>query len=494
MYFLGIDIGSSSIKVCLLNGNTNSIVGSAQSPETELDIIAHETGWAEQHPETWWHHLTLALGKLKQNFSQEFAGIKALGISYQMHGLVLTDAALNVLRPSIIWCDSRAVGIGDKAFSDLGEDWCLSNLLNSPGNFTASKLKWVKENEPWLYEKAANFMLPGDYIAARLTGEILTTPSGLSEGIMWNFKEEKPASRLLDYYGIDPYLCPEIKPSFGLQGIVKPEIATALGLPDGIQVTYRAGDQPNNAFSLGVLEPGEVAANAGTSGVIYGIQAHANYDPVSRVNTFVHVNHTTSKPRYGVLACVNGTGIANSWTRKLLSAFTNEAVSYKAINEMAALAPEGAHDLQFFPYGNGAERTLGNANPGGKLQGLNFNIHQPAHVVRAVQEGIVFALKHGLQVMESMGMSIHTVKAGNANMFLSPVFRQVFANVTQAQVALYEADGAAGAALAAGIGFGHFSMSDASKKAIETIEPNIQSAKNYQQIYNLWLEKLLKEA
>lgn len=492
MYLLGLDIGSSSVKAALLDGSTGQCIAQATSPNgIELPMISHQPGWAEQHPDTWWHHIGQCMAQLKAENSAAVAGIKAIGISYQMHGLVCVDAAGNALRPSIIWCDSRAVPYGQAADAALGVPFSLEHYLNSAGNFTASKLKWVKENEPELYAKIHKVMLPGDYIAYKLGALMTSTISGLSEGIFWDYKQNGLASDLLKFYGIDTALLPEYHDSFGVAGQVSAAAAAELGIPAGAVISYRAGDQPNNALALNVLRTGEVAANAGTSGVIYGVTDKALYDPQSRVNTFVHVNHNSTNPSYGVLACINGTGILNSWMRKLVSATAAAPADYPALNELASQAPVGSAGVRILPFGNGAERTLVNKPVMASFHGLDFNQHSAAHMLRATQEGIVFALNYGLDVMRDMGMSIGTVRAGAANMFLSPLFRQTFADATGASVELYAADGAQGAARAAAVGAGlagmDFVNTGLERKA--TIQPGAD-ASAVQEAYQDWKQIL----
>ncbi len=481
---LGYDVGSSSIKATLLDAQTGRVVGSATSPERELEIIAKKSGWAEQHPQTWWENVIAATQKIKAKTDFAASDVKAIGISYQMHGLVIIDRKQKVLRPAIIWCDSRAVEIGRKALKGIGERKCLSHLLNSPGNFTASKLKWVKDNEPKIFSKIYKMMLPGDYIAMKMTGEIRTTPSGLSEGIMWDFKEQGLAELVLGRYGISQNYIGEVVPTFSVQGNITKEAANALGLKAGTIVSYRAGDQPNNALSLKVLNPGEIAATAGTSGVVYGITDKAKYDTKSRVNTFVHVNHAANKPRYGVLLCLNGTGILNSWLKH-----NTGKMDYNEMNELAAKAPVGSDGLVVLPYGNGAERTLENQDIGASIHGLNFNIHNKSHLLRASQEGIVFALNFGLEIMRNVGVGVKTIRAGCANMFLSPLFAQVFATVTKSVVELYNTDGSQGAARGAGIGAGIYrDIKDAfvGLAPVRTIEPNSKLTKACQEAYKTW--------
>lgn len=487
MYLLGYDIGSSSVKAALVETQTGRIAASAFYPKKEMTIDAPQPGWAEQDPEMWWANLKLATADVLQQAQAEGDDVEAIGISYQMHGLVIVDKAGNPLRPSIIWCDSRAVPYGERAMKDLGSDYCLGHLLNSPGNFTASKLAWVRENEPELFNKVFRFMLPGDYIAMRLTGEMTTTLSGLSEGILWDFKENSIANELIDYYGINPTTPCDLVNTFGWQGQVRNDAQQELGLRAGTPVTYRAGDQPNNAFSLGVMNPGEVAATAGTSGVVYGVTDRIDYDPKSRVNTFAHVNHYPEEPRLGILLCINGTGCLNSWMRHNVC----PNLSYEEMNNVASQAPIGSDGLVVLPFGNGAERMLENRDLGCSLHGLNFNIHTQAHMLRASQEGIAFAMAYGMEVMTGMGMDIKKIRAGRANLFLSPLFRQALADVTGATIQLCDTDGAAGAARGAGIGAGIYHNAEealSTLRIIDTFEP--QDTEAYRQAYEVWKKEL----
>ena len=491
MFLLGYDIGSSSVKASLVDIETGICKASAFSPKKEMPIQAMHSGWAEQDPDQWWQNLKLATREVLGKSGAVNTDIKAIGISYQMHGLVCIDKDYQVLRPSIIWCDSRAVGIGEKAFAVIGKEKCLSHLLNSPGNFTASKLRWVYENEPSLYERIYKIMLPGDFIAMKLTGEVSTTVSGLSEGILWDFINNQPSADLMNYYGIKKELLPEILPTFSVQGKVSTSCARETGLPAGIPIAYRAGDQPNNAFSLKVLQPGEIAATAGTSGVVYGVSGSVQYDPQSRVNTFAHVNHEKNSTRLGVLLCINGTGILNSWLKYNMG---YEQGGYEAMNQDAGQVPVGSAGLAILPFGNGAERMLGNKNPGSLFSNIDFNRHTRAHVARAAQEGIVFSFKYGMEIMEQIGIQPGMIRAGHANMFLSPLFREALACISGAQIELYNTDGSQGAALGAGVGAGFYkSFQDAFNglKKILTVEPDHTKVPAYQEAYGNW-QNLLK--
>lgn len=470
-FLLGYDIGSSSVKASLVDVESGRCTASAFYPKSEAPIMSLHTGWAEQHPDDWWKYLKMATSEVMATAGICGSDVVAIGISYQMHGLVCVDREGRPLRSSIIWCDSRAVPYGQRALDAIGETRCLNHLLNSPGNFTASKLAWVKEYEPELFARIDKIMLPGDYIALRLTGEACTTVSGLSEGVFWDFREGCLSRDVMECYGFDERIIPTIRPTFAPQGELTVAAAAELGLAVGIPVTYRAGDQPNNALSLGVLNPGEIASTAGTSGVVYGVLGDVNYDSQSRVNTFAHVNHTDMQTRLGVLLCINGTGILNSWLRRNVF---SEGFSYAMMNALASSVPIGAEGVSILPFGNGAERMLENHAPGCSIYGLNFNTHTRAHLLRAAQEGIVFAFKYGIEVMEQMGLKVSTIHAGHANMFLSPLFRQTLANVTGATVELYDTDGAIGAARGAGLGAGIYKDADeafASLKKLAVIEP-----------------------
>ncbi len=479
-YLLGLDVGSSSVKAAVLDAASGRLAASGASPKAELAIDAPRPGWAEQDPRQWWYHVTLAARECAAACGGRWGDVRAIGISYQMHGLVIVDRALEPLRPSIIWCDSRAVETGERAFRAIGKEACLRRLLNSPGNFTASKLAWVKENEPAVFSRIHKAMLPGDYVAARMTGLVRTTASGLSEGILWDFESGALSDAVLTQLGIPREMLAELTPTFAVQGELTREAASELGLPTGIPIAYRAGDQPNNAFSLRVLDPGELAATAGTSGVVYGVTDQSRADPESRVNTFVHVNNDATRRRYGVLLCINGTGILYRWLRQSLGG----GRSYDELNRLAAQAPVGCDGLTVLPYGNGAERTLGNRNLGASVRGLDLNRHALSHLLRAAQEGIVFALDYGLEVMKETGVEARTVRAGNANMFLSPLFCEAFATVSGARLELFDTDGAQGAARGAGVGAGIYaSLADAYRglTAVRSAEPDPRRAAAYEE-------------
>lgn len=490
-YLLGFDVGSSSVKASLVDIERGDIAASAFYPEKEAPIVAVRTGWAEQDPQMWWDNAKLALRKIMQQAGAKGEDIAAIGISYQMHGLVCVDKNQKVLRPSIIWCDSRAVAYGERAFNELGKERCLTHLLNSPGNFTAAKLAWVKENEPELFRQIDKVMLPGDYIAMKLTGEAQTTISGLSEGMMWDFKAKRPAKFLLDYFGFEDSLLAEVVPTFGIQSVVSEEAAQELDLKAGTPIGYRAGDQPNNAVSLNVFNPGEIASTAGTSGVVYGVLGDVNYDPESRVNTFAHANYTTATDRLGVLLCINGTGILNAWMHRNVTS----DLSYSEMNDLAASVPVGSEGVKIIPFGNGAERVLGNKEVGCSVHGVNFNKHGRAHLARAAQEGIVFSFCYGMEIMQQMGMKLNKIHAGRANMFLSPLFRETLANVSGATIELYETDGSVGAAKGAGIGAGIYKDHDeafSTLKRLAVIAPEESKREEYIEAYREWKDILEK--
>jgi xylulokinase len=491
MHLLAYDIGSSSIKAALVRAEDGMPIGVVQYPDKEMDIQSPQAGWAEQDPETWWDHLCKATSKLLQQYPIPLSSIKGIGIAYQMHGLVLVDKNQKVLRPAIIWCDSRAVAIGAKALLDMGENYCLSHLLNSPGNFSASKLKWVRDNEPDLYRQIHKLLLPGDYIAMKLSGEICSTVSGLSEGIFWDFKNSEISQRLLAYYDIDPSLLPDIQPTFSIQGKTSQQAASETGLVAGIPISYRAGDQPNNALSLNVFRPGEVAATGGTSGVVYGIVDQAVYDPQSRVNGFAHVNHQKDQPRIGILLCINGAGIQYRWLKQ-----QTQQNSYEQMEALLAEVPVGAKGLRVLPFGNGAERMLGNRSPGAHLINLDFNRHGRAELYRAGLEGIAFAFVYGMQILKDMGLQLSVIRVGNDNLFQSDTFSTTIATLVDSKIEVMNTTGAIGAAKAAGVATGMYPSLEAALANYELVRAYVPLSQKeaYREAYGLWvgdLERML---
>lgn len=486
MLLLGIDIGTSSIKTSVVDAETKECIISVQHPETETPVIVPKPGWAEQLPMQWWQDVQESIVKAHASKKYDPKNIAAIGVAYQMHGLVLVDEKQNILRNSIIWCDSRAVKNGNKAWKEIGKEKCLCHLLNSPGNFTASKLAWVKKNEPEVYKKIYKMMLPGDFISMKLTGEITTTVSALSEGIFWDFARNKISREILNYFHFDENIIPTIAPVFSTHGLLSKEAASQLSLRSGIPVSYKAGDQLNNALSLNVLNPGELAATAGTSGVIYAVTDKLFADESSRVNAFAHINHTKNKRRLGVLLCINGTGIMNSWIKNL-----SGKNSYAEMDELAAQIPPGSDGLIVLPFGNGAERMLQNKIVEAQILNIDLNKHTKAHLYRATQEGIAFAFRYGLDIMKENGLEATVIRAGNANMFLSDVFVQSFVNATGVPVELYANDGSVGAALGAGIGAGIFKSYDealSNLKILKRVE--VSDERLYDKLYEIWKKNL----
>ncbi len=494
MYLLGYDIGSSSIKAAIVEAATRKVVASASFPETEMAIAAHEPGWAEQQPEDWWENLCKLTRLLLQKSGMDKADIKSIGIAYQMHGLVLLDKNGQVLRPAIIWCDSRAIEIGNRAYQSLSPAYCQEHFLNSPGNFTASKLKWVKDNEPDIFGRIHKIMLPGDYIAFKLTGEIGTTVTGLSEGIFWDFKQNGPAFSLLDHFGLEQSILPTVLPTFGQQGSITETAALETGLQKGTPVAYRAGDQPNNALSLNVLDPGEIAATGGTSGVVYGVVDSLAADPENRVNSFAHVNHSAAAPRIGVLLCINGAGIQYSWMRRQVAGLE---ATYGEMEKQAAAAPIGADGLCLLPFGNGAERMLGNRDIGAHCCNLQLNRHTKAHLYRAALEGVAFSFVYGIEILKSIGLAANVIRVGNDNLFQSPIFAYTVANLVGAEIEMLKTNGATGAAIAGGFAVGHFSTLKEGLQGlqVEHVFSPSGSVEQYQAAYWKWLgclEKMLR--
>lgn len=492
MLLLGIDLGTSSIKISVVDYESRKAVVTVRYPDAENEIISVKSGWAEQDPNMWWDQVKAAIRKAHATNRYNAKDIRYIGIAYQMHGLVLLDEQGVVLRDSIIWCDSRAVEIGQQAFDDLGRLSFLKSHLNSPGNFTASKLKWVKDHQHEVYKRAKHLLLPGDFLSYRFTGEWNTTFSALSEGILWDFERKAVSQQVLDHFGLERSLIPQVNDVFDNHGQILPSVAKDLGLDGNVQVTYKAGDQPNNALSLNVLDPGEVAATAGTSGVIYGVSDGLVYDKESRVNTFAHVNYDQKTTRTGVLLCINGTGILNSWMKKIAGV----GLSYTEMNVLAEQAELGANGLRILPFGNGAERMLGDRMLQAQINQIDLNRHGRNELFRAVQEGIAFSFRYGLDIMRENGATASVIRAGHANLFLSPLFATSFAGATNASVELYKHDGSTGAALGAGIGarvYSHAKEALEKLERVRVIDPAPSTSSLYEELYQDWKNILIQK-
>lgn len=487
MYYLGIDLGSSSVKVALVEKSSGKSLGVLQEPEEEMSMLALENGWAEQKPEDWWVFICIGIEKIKKQYNISKEEIVGIGISYQMHGLVLVDENGESLRKSIIWCDSRAVEIGNQAYKDIGEDVCNTKLLNSPANFTASKLSWIKENEPKIYKRIHKIMLPGDFIALRFSGTINTTISGLSEGIFWNFKEDELSSDILSYFDFEEDIIPDIVDTFGEQNIVSEKGADESGLLSGTSIFYRAGDQPNNALSLNVFHPGEVAATGGTSGVVYAVTDNISVKESARVNNFAHVNYQkNSKQNIGKLLCINGAGIQYRWLLNNLS-----VTSYEEMNNLASEIEIGADGVCVIPFGNGAERMLNNKDVGTRIVNLNLNRHDKAHICRAALEGIAFSFVYGIEIMKSDGINAKVIRAGNDNLFRSEIFANTIATLIGQKIEIYNTTGAIGAARACVLKDGDYEKfsSFMGNDHVMTFMP-FKNKEAYQKAYLNWKKEL----
>lgn len=487
MYYIGYDLGSSSVKVAIVDSKSGKNLASLHEPPNEMEIVSLQNDWAEQDPNLWWEFICTATKRVIIEANIDASQIVGIGISYQMHGLVVVDKDGASLRNSIIWCDSRAVEIGNKAFEELGAEKCSNHLMNSPGNFTASKLKWVKENEPDLYAQIYKYMLPGDFIAYKLTDSIATTKNGLSEGVLWDYKYDSVANWLLDYYGIDQKLTPTIVENFTNQGEVSKEASISTGLPVGIPIVYRAGDQPNNALSLNILKPGEVAATGGTSGVLYAVTNAMSAKESIRINNFAHVNYSAENSSIGKLLNINGAGIQYRWLRNICG-----KDSYESMNKKASEVNIGSDGVIIIPFGNGAERMLNNKTIGNHMLNVNFNIHGQGHLYRAGLEGIAFSFVYGMEILKNDNATINVIRAGNDNLFRSEIFSNTVATLIGHEIEIYNTTGAVGAARAVSLldgDFEKFGEHISSNDHVMTYVP-LDNKKPYEKAYQNWKKEL----
>ena len=313
-----------------------------------------------------------------------------------------------------------------------------------------------------------------------------TTKTGLSEGMLWDYKNNSVADFLLKYYEIDSSLIPKIVPTFGFQCKLNKKGSSECGLLEDIPIYYRAGDQPNNALSLNVLNPGEIAATAGTSGVVFAVTDNVKTNESERINNFLHVNINNSIS-LGKLLCINGAGIQYAKLKNELN-----INSYDEMNKLSSVVEVGSKQLTYLPFGNGSERMLNNINVGSKMLNFDINIHKKEHVIRATLEGIAFAFVYGMQILINDGVKPKVIRAGNDNLFKSKVFGETISTLINTDIEIYETTGAFGAARAVDLrnrDFNKFENNIIENDFLRTFSPQ-PNLNDYKNAYNLWVEKL----
>ena len=490
-YLLGIDVGTSGTKVALFD-TAGVLIGSATH---EYPLIQPENGWAEQEPDQWWRAVVAGISDLVRDHPSESSALAGIGVTGQMHGLVMLDELGAVIRPAILWCDGRTIEQCAEITERVGAERLIAITANPalPG-FTAPKILWVRQKEPESFTRCRHILLPKDYIRYRLTGVLAADATDASGTNLFDVTRRQWSEEVLAALEIDPALLPEVYESPEVVGTLSETAATETGLKAGLPVVAGAGDNAAAAVGLGVVSPGRAFTSIGTSGVIFAHSDTVAIDPGGRVHTFCAAAPGT----WTVMSCTLAAGLSLRWWRDTFSqqeiaeALERGVDPYEVITEQVAAIPLGADRLIYLPYLMGERSPLLDSNARGVFFGLTTT-HTRAHLARAVMEGITFSLRQCLDVLREMGVRSETMLAcgGGAR---SALWRQMLADVFALPVAvpLNDEGPAFGAALLAGVGAGIYpSVEDACARTVQTsdpIAPDAVTGARYAPYYELYAE------
>ncbi|NMB45770.1 MAG: xylulokinase [Firmicutes bacterium] len=486
---IGIDIGTSGVKTLVVT-ETGKIVAQATA---EYPLYHPKAGWAEQDPEDWWQATLTTLKKIGEDLGSDADRVKAIGLSGQMHGSVFLDKSGNVLRPAILWCDVRTADQCRYITETVGRDELIRHTSNPAlEGFTAPKIVWLQQNEPDVYRQVAKVLLPKDYVRYRLTGEIFTEMSDAAGSLLLDVTHRRWSEPVLQALNIDPEILPECRESIDVCGTLTQQVAESTGLPAGIPVAGGGADNACGATGAGIVRPGRVLSSIGSSGVIVVHTDQPQTDPQGKVHTFNHaIPH-----RWYVMGVIMAAGLSLKWFRDNLGHLEKQMESltgtdaYDLMSAQAAPTPPGAEGLVFLPYLNGERTPHADAYARGVFFGLTPR-HTRGHLIRAVMEGVVYALRDSVEIIRAMGIPIEQVRAigGGAK---SPLWRQMQADIMQLEVATLNIDEgpAFGAALLAGVcAQVYSSVEEAAEntvRIVHTTEPNRDLTRLYDDYYQLF--------
>lgn len=487
-YLMGIDIGTTSARAIIID-EEGKLLGAGVY---EYPLYHPQPLWAEQDPQDWWEGTKKSIGKALKEADVKPQEIGGIGLSGQMHGLVLLDENYEVLRRSILWCDQRTVKqceyIMRKSRQTLVKSTCNPALTG----FTLPKVIWVRQEEPKIYDKIHKMLLPKDYIRFKLTGEFATEVSDASGTLMLDVKKRKWSEDVLSAFGINKEALPVVYESVQITGKITPEAARETGLKEGIPVVGGGGDQAAGGVGNGVVREGLLSSTIGTSGVVFASLNDVKTDPLLRTHTFCHA----VPGKWHIMGVMLSAGGSLKWFRDNLgmeelnvSKITGQD-PYEILTMEASRVEPGSEGLIFLPYLMG-ERT---PYPDPYAKGVFFGLtprHTKAHLVRAVMEGVAFGLRDSLEIIKRLGTKIEEIRASGGGA-RSELWRQIQADINNTQmVTINMSEGPAfGVALLAGVGTGVYkSVEEACESTIHitgTTEPIKENVKRYEEYYKIY--------
>lgn len=490
-YLIGIDLGTSGVKTVLFDESGKPVASST----VEYPLYQPNLGWAEQDPEDWWKGTCESINNVMLKSGVNKQDVKGVGLSGQMHGAVLLDKNDKVLRKAIIWCDQRSAAECDQITQLVGKERLIEITANPAlTGFTASKVMWVKNNEPQIFEKIAKILLPKDYIRLRLTGEYATEVSDASGMQFMNIAQRKWSSEVLGKLEISESMLGKMYESQEVTGKVTASAAAITGLNEGTIVVGGAGDQAAGAVGNGIVKPGVVSSTIGTSGVVFAYTDKLTIDPLGRVHTFCHAVPNT----YHIMGVTQGAGLSLKWFRdnfcmeELMTAELSNIDVYKLLDAEAENITPCSDGLVYLPYLMGERTPHLDPDARGVFFGLTAK-HTKPHFVRSIMEGVTYSLRDCLEIIRGMGVEVSEVRASGGG-GKSKIWRQMQADVFGTNInRIFSDEGPAlGVAILAGVGAGIYdSVPQACSNVIkvkDSLPPISENIKKYDDFYKLYVQ------